>query len=404
MYDYQKTNEYFAQAPGMMEEICEAELIELGAKNTRIAYRGIYFKASSAVLYRINYTSRLISRVLAPLITFDCGDTKDLRNAAAKISWDKMFSVDQTFSITASVSYSRIKNSLAASQYLKDGIVDHFRKVSKGRRPDVNTEDPDIRFNLHIEKNRATLSLDTAGKALHKRGYRLVAGEAPMQETLAAAIIRLSKWDGEKPLLDCMCGSGTILCEALMHYCRIPAQIKRTNFGFFYLPDFDKTLWYKVKDECDKKIRPLPKGLLFGSDMSEETLVYARENLSRLPYSDNVKLSCRSFQDIEQFENGTLITNPPYGIRLGETEEVKVLYTELGDFIKQKCKGTSAFVYTGDPSLRKSIGLKTTRRIPLVNGKLEGILMQIDSYDGSKKKYYKDYKDAEEATKNNSAN
>jgi len=223
-----------------------------------------------------------------------------------------------------------------------------------------------------------------------------------MQETLAAAIIRLSEWDGQNPLWDCMCGSGTILCEALMHYCRIPAQKLRTNFGFFYLPDFDKNLWEKVRAECDAKIRPLPKGLISGSDKSQRVIETAKENLSRLPFSDSVQIAGHPFQHVKQFENGTLITNPPYGIRMGDYEEVKKLYTELGDFIKQKCKGSTAFIYTGDPTLRKSIGLKTSRRIPLVNGKLEGVLVRIDSYEGSKKRYYAEYKAEEELLKKKS--
>ncbi|MEW6193554.1 MAG: class I SAM-dependent RNA methyltransferase [Bacteroidota bacterium] len=387
---YQQKNEFFAQVPGMMEEVCREELIELGAKNTRIAYRGIYFETDQHILYKINYTSRLISRVLAPLVAFSCYNGEDLKRIAKKIHWEKIFSVDKTFAITSSVTKSHITNSLFASQALKDGIADYFRKVSNGKRPDVNTVNPDVRLNLFIEKDRAILSLDTSGESLHKRGYRLLAGEAPMQETLAAAIIRLSKWNGETPLLDCMCGSGTILCEALMHYCNIPAQKLRTNFGFFYLPDFDKKIWMSIKKEADEKIRPLPKGMINGSDKSQKILQVAKENLSRLPYSENVSLTCRPFQHISKFENGILITNPPYGIRLGEKEEVQNLYKELGDFLKQKCNGTSAFIYTGDPSLRKSIGLKTTRRTPLVNGKLEGVLLQIDSYEGTKRKHFRE--------------
>ncbi|MFA5806250.1 MAG: THUMP domain-containing protein [Melioribacteraceae bacterium] len=402
MYEYQLKNSFFAQVPGMMETLCEEELIDLGAINTKAAYRGVYFEADSTALYRINYTSRLVSRVLAPLLTFPCHNTNILKKKAEEIRWEEIFSIDKTFAITASVAKSNINNSLYAAQCLKDGIADYFRKVSDGLRPDVSTVNPDVRINLHIEKDEAVVSLDTSGESLHKRGYRLLAGEAPMQETLAAAIIRLSKWDGQNPLWDCMCGSGTILCEALMHYCRMPAQMLRTNFGFFYMPDFDKQIWENLKAECDKKIRPLPKGLISGSDKSQRVIDVAKENLSRLPFSDAVDLSCHPFQHVKQFENGTLITNPPYGIRMGDFEDVQKLYTELGDFIKQKCKGTTAFIYTGDPTLRKSIGLKTTRRIPLVNGKLEGVLVQIDSYDGSKKRYYAEYKAEEELLKKKS--
>ena len=387
MYAYQTNNTFFAQVPGMMEEICEQELIELGAKNTRIAYRGIYFEADLLTIYKINYTSRTISRVLAPLKSFHCRNADSIMKLAKQIKWDKMFSLDQTFAITSTVSKSSINNSLYASQVLKDGIADYFR-AKFGKRPNVETVNPDVRFNLFIEKDNAVLSLDTSGESLHKRGYRLLAGEAPMQETLAAAIIRLSKWDGEKPLLDCMCGSGTILCEALMHYCRVPAQKLRKKFGFFHLPDFDRNAWEKFKNESDEKIRPLLKGIISGSDKSQITINIAKENLARLPNSENVTLSAHPFQHIKQFENGILITNPPYGIRLGKRDEVENLYKELGDFLKTKCKGTSAFIYTGEPTLRKHIGLKTSKRIPLVNGKLEGVLLQIDSYEGSRKKKY----------------
>lgn len=387
MYEYQSKG-YFAQVPGLMEELCEQELIESGAANTKTTYRGVYFNADKETLYKINYTSRLLSRVLAPLKIFHCNNTNVLYKTGFQIQWEDFLSIEKTFSISASVSKSNINNSLFASQRLKDAIADYFRS-KYDKRPSVETVNPDVRFNLHIEKDEAVISLDTSGESLHKRGYRLLAGEAPMQETLAAAIIKLSGWDGENPLWDPMCGSGTILCEALMHHCRIPAQKLRKKFGFFNLPDFDKKIWESVKEYYDKAIRPLKKGIISGSDKSQKMLEIAKENLSRLPYSDAVDLRCHPFQHVKKFENGTIITNPPYGIRLGEIEKVKELYKELGDFLKSDCNGTSAFIYTGDPSLRKSIGLRTSRRVPLVNGKLEGVLFKIDSYEGSKKAKYR---------------
>lgn len=388
MYEY-KEKGFFAQATGKMEDLCGEELAGLGATEIKPVYKGVYFKAEITDIYKINYTSRLLSRVLAPLVTFPCHTTDILIKQAKKIRWEDFCSLDKTFSISSSVSKSRITNSLYASQCLKDGIADYFRD-KYGKRPDVEVTNPDVRFNLHIEKDTATISLDTSGESLHKRGYRLLAGEAPMQETLAAAIIRLSKWDGESQLWDPMCGSGTILCEALMHYCRIPAQNLREKFGFYNLPEFDPVIWRKMKEEIDKNIRPLPKGIIAGSDQSQKAIDVAADNLSRLPYSNSVSLSCKPFQQVSEFEEGTLVVNPPYGIRLGELKEVEILYKELGDFLKTNCNGTSAFIYTGNPVLRKSIGLKTTRRIHLDNGKLEGVLLQIDSYKGSKKKKYLD--------------
>ncbi|KAF0153319.1 MAG: putative N6-adenine-specific DNA methylase [Ignavibacteria bacterium] len=384
MFEYQKSSRYFAQVPGMMESLCEVELQELGAVNTKVSYRGVYFDASVEELYKINYTSRMISRVLAPLKTEYCEDAKQLIKIAQKIRWEELISLNNTFAITSSVAKSKVTNSLYAAQCLKDGIADYFRERF-GRRPDVSVSNPDARINLHIEENTAVISLDTSGESLHKRGYRLLAGDAPMQETLAAAIIRLSGWKGDKVLWDCMCGSGTIICEALMHYCNIPAQYLRKKFGFMNLPEFNKDNWIEIKEKSDENIRPLPVGLIKGSDKSQKMIEVAKDNLTRLPFSENVELKCHPFDSVSSFENGLLITNPPYGIRLGEREEVEILYKELGDFIKRDCNGTSAFIYTGETSLRKSIGLKTSKRIPLVNGKLEGVLLQIDSYEGSKK-------------------
>ncbi|MBN2572119.1 MAG: hypothetical protein JXA68_08330, partial [Ignavibacteriales bacterium] len=321
MLDY-KEKGFFAQVPGMMEEICEQELIEIGAINTKTTYRGIYFQADKKTLYKINYTSRMISRVLAPLFSFHCSTSQNIIKFARKVKWEDVCSLNKTFAISSSLNNSTITNSLYAAQSLKDGIADYFR-AKYGRRPNVDTVNPDARFFLHIEKNKAVVSLDTSGESLHKRGYRLLSGAAPMQETLAAAIIRLSGWNGQNTLLDPMCGSGTFLCEALMYYCRIPAQNLRKKFGFFNLPDFDRLTWKKVKSECDEKIRSLPRGILRGSDKSQKTLEIAKDNLSRLPYSDAVDLSCNPFQHIKSFENGTIIVNPPYGIRLGEIEQVK---------------------------------------------------------------------------------
>ena len=388
MYDYLKKG-YFAQATGKMEDLCAEELAELGAFDIKPAYKGVYFNADLQAIYRINYTSRLLSRVLAPLVSFPCHTTNVLIQRAKKINWEDFLSVKKTFAISASVSKSRITNSLYASQCLKDGIADYFRD-KYGKRPNVEVVNPDVRFNLHIDKDTAVISLDTSGDSLHKRGYRLLAGEAPMQETLAAAIIRISKWDGEVPLWDPMCGSGTILCEALMHYCRIPAQKLRKKFGFFNLPEFDPEEWKKIKDEYDSQIRPLSKNIISGSDKSQKAIDVARENLSHIPYTGSVELKKRQFQERESFEDGVLVTNPPYGIRLGEKEEVQLLYKELGDFLKTNCTGTTAFIYTGNPELRKYVGLKTSRRIHLDNGKLEGVLLQIDSYSGSKKKKWEE--------------
>ncbi|MBW2096369.1 MAG: class I SAM-dependent RNA methyltransferase, partial [Deltaproteobacteria bacterium] len=253
-FQYQKWNGYFAQLAGGTEDIGAEELTELGAEKTCTVYKGAYFVADKKTLYRINYQSRIVSRILAPLLTFQCHSTKYLYRTAKTIQWSEILSSHDTFAVFATVSQSRINHSKYAALCVKDAIADYFMEIS-GKRPNVQTSNPDVRINLHIQHNKAIISLDTSGEALHKRGYREQALEAPMRETLAAAIIRLTGWNGKIPLCDPMCGSGTLVIEALMQACRIPSGYLRHRFGFENLPDFDRDLWMKVKKEEDRKIR-----------------------------------------------------------------------------------------------------------------------------------------------------
>jgi len=211
VYTYQKNTRYYAMVAGGLKAAGVEELAELGAEEIRPDYSGIQFKAGKSALYRINYETRLLSRCLAPLITFGCRDTDTLYQKAKKIQWEDFFSKDDTFAVSANVSDSQISHSKFAALRLKDGVADYFRDKT-GQRPDVDIRNPHVLLNLHIRHNKAIISLDTSGGALHRRGYREETVAAPMQETVAAAIIRLSQWDGSVPLYDPMCGSGTLLC------------------------------------------------------------------------------------------------------------------------------------------------------------------------------------------------
>ncbi len=380
MFEYQKYNTYFAQTAGQMEELCKEELAWLGAKEVKTAYRGVYFTAEFDTVLQIVYQTTLATRIFAPLLTFDCHSDRYLKNTTRKkIKWDLLLSVDNTFAISATVANSKIKHSKYAALCLKDSIADYFREKT-GSRPDVDTKNPDLEFNLRVENNKAVVSFNLSGGSLHRRGYRTVSMHAPMQETLAAAILRISGWNGEKPLWDLMCGSGTILGEALMRYCNIPAAYLRDEFSFRFLPEFDKTRWINIKNEIDSKIRPLSDNLIFGSDISKEAIVITKTNLKKLPYSHKVNICVKPFQKADLFENGVIVTNPPYGIRMGDKKEIQRLYKELGDFLKQNCKGSVAYVYIGDKQLKKAIGLKPSKRVPLVNGKLDGELLEIEIY------------------------
>lgn len=378
-YDYQHAGRYFAQyAPGL-ETPGIGELTELGASECHAAYGGAHFIADQAALYRINYCSRLASRILAPLITFDCHSDRYLYQTALKMPWPKLFSTEQTFAIQSSVSNSRISHSQFAGQRLKDAIADAFRNET-GKRPSVDPKNPDIWIHLRIHENRADICLDTSGRALHRRGYRVQSVEAPLQETLAAAIIRLSGWDGKQPLLDPMCGSGTLLAEALMSWCRIPAGYLNPPEGFCLLPEFDEALWKKIKAQCDRQIRPLPEGLIRGSDISDEAIRAAKANLTLLPGGKAVRLTPGDYRSIEKLENSVLVCNPPYGIRLEKVTDMPAFMKELGDFLKQRCTGSTAYVFFGQRELLKSIGLRSSGKWPLFNGGLEGRLARFDLY------------------------
>ncbi|MBN1932333.1 MAG: class I SAM-dependent RNA methyltransferase [Desulfobacterales bacterium] len=378
-YNYQKDTRYFAQIAEDLSEAGAKELVELGAEDVAPEFRGIYFKADKATLYRINYLSRLISRCLAPLISFDCPDTETLYKTAKKIQWEDFFFENSTFAVSSNVSNSTISHSKYASLRLKDAVVDYFREKT-GKRPNVSVINPDIHLNLHIVENKADISLDTSGDALHRRGYRVETVSAPMQETVAAAIIRFSEWDGDVPLYDPMCGSGTLLCEALMRYCRVPAGIFREKFGFEFLPDFYKSVWKQVKREADEKIRKLPKGLIAGSDLSEQAVTASKTNLMGLHYGSNVKVEKADFTCLPGLEGRIIVTNPPYGIRMGSDQDLDAFYKTLGDFLKQKCKGSTAYIYFGEPKYIKKIGLKALWKKPIQTGGLEGRLVKYEMY------------------------
>ena len=379
VYQYQKDCRYFAQIAGSLKEAGATELAELGAEDVRPKFSGIHFRADPSTLYRINYRSRLVSRCLAPLISHPCHDTDTLYQKAKQVAWEDFFAEGHTFAVSGNVSNSSISHSKYAALRLKDAVADYFKEKT-GQRPDVSVRNPDILLNLHIRNDKAVISLDTSGGALHRRGYREETVSAPMQETVAAAIIRFSEWDGSVPLYDPLCGSGTLLCEALMRYSNIPAGVFRNRFGFEFLPDFDGAVWAQVKKEADGHIRKLPKGLIAGSDVSKEAVRAARTNLLGLHYGNNVSVERADFRNLPALEAHVIVTNPPYGIRMGKEANLEMFYKNLGDFLKQKCKGSAAFVYFGERAYIKKIGLKASWKKPIKAGGLDGRLVKYEMY------------------------
>ena len=379
MYNYQKTNRYFAQIADNLEDIAEEEILSLGGNDTRQVYRGIYFSATPEVLYTINFQSRLVHRVLAPLMLFDCHSDRYLYKVASRIEWQDFLNPSQTFAVSATVSHSTIKHSKFAALRLKDAIVDYFRS-RKGERPSISRKNPDLWINLHIENNKATVSVDTSGGSLHKRGYRKETVLAPMIETLAAAIIKYSGWDGSVPLYDPFCGAGTLLCEGYMLASRTPAAIMRADFGFQRLPDFDLSLWKRVRQKGMQKRIGLSKDTVFGSDLCLRAVKSATHNCAMVDEENVINIEQKDVFDIAGIEGQTIVCNPPYGIRTGKDVDLGDFYKRFGDFLKQRCRGSTAYVYFGQRKYIKNLGLKPSWRKQLSNGGLDGRLVMYELY------------------------
>lgn len=379
VYNYEKDSVYFAQVSESVKDLAVEELKELGAEKIDPVYMGIKFKANQKTLYKIVYLSRMISRVLAPIKTFDCPDSSAIYKNSREIKWLDFISRKMTFAIVSNVSDSEVNHSQYAGLRVKDAIADYFRDMT-GKRPDVDKNNPDFLVNLHIRKDKATISVDASGGALHKRGYREETILAPMQEIIAAAIIKMSEFDGTSPLYDPMCGSGTLLCEALMRSSNIPSGIFRQKFGFKVLPDFNEAIWEKVKAEADSKIKETPKRIISGSDISIDAVNATKTNLMGIHYGNNVSIMENGFEDIEDLSNITIVINPPYGIRLLKDENLDSFYEKIGDFLKNKCKGSNAYIYFGDPKYIKNLGLKPAWKKPLKLGQLDGRLVKYELY------------------------
>ncbi|GAB6907361.1 RNA methylase [Desulfosarcina cetonica] len=379
MIDETKKASCFAQIADGLEPLGREELAGLGAARLRPVRRGIHFMADPAALYRINYGTRLCTRILLPIKRFACPDAKAIYRAASSIDWSRYFDLEQTFAVFASTAGSRVPHSQFAGLTLKDAVVDQFR-AAFGRRPNVDPHHPHLWINLFIEKDQGTISIDTSGGSLHRRGYRLDSVDAPMQETVAAAMVRLSGWNGERPLADPMCGSGTLVLEAAMAYCRIPAGYRRPFFGFQQLPEYDPVAWNSVKAQMDSRIRKLPTGLISASDIDPKAITATRTNCKQLPHARGINVLRLDFNRIENLQNHTIVCNPPYGIRLQGAAPLEDLYRQLGDFLKQRCKGSDAYIYFGNREMIKRIGLKPAWKKPLRNGGLDGRVVKYAIY------------------------
>ncbi len=376
-------NEYIAKTFAGLEPLLAQELRDLGAENVQELTRAVAFEGDDALMYRANLRLRTCLRIIQPLLVEKTFNADQLYEAARSVNWMRFFTEKQTISVHSVVDKNpNFNNNLIVSLKVKDAIVDQFRDF-KGSRPSVDKENPDIRIEVHMFKDRCTFSLDTSGESLHKRGYRRGGHAAPLNEIVAAALVMWSGWDKEKPLVDFMCGSGTILTEAALFGANIAPNLKRDKFGFQEWKNYDKKLYDKIWLEEKMNANYDADLRIIGSDIDPRAVEEARESVSLAGLEDFVRLSVADlFEKEPPKEAGCIITNPPYGERLQMRDE-RVLfefYKRLGDQFKQRYKGWTAWVLGGNLDAMKHVGLRAARKYHVYNGSIECSFNKYEMY------------------------
>jgi putative N6-adenine-specific DNA methylase len=374
------TNYYFATVARGLEEIAAKELASLGATDIKTDFTGVHFQGDRTLLYRINLWSRTIFRVLMPIANIESNDAQQLYENAYKFSWEQYLDLDRSFAVTCTGLNKNLNHSHFTALQIKNAIVDRQRQKT-GKRSRINTENPDLLINGHIQKDRCFLSLDSSGNSLHRRGYRPAVGIAPLKETLAAALLEIVEWDPTLPFLDPLCGSGTLPIEAALKSLNVAPGLSRERFGFQNWKDFDAVLWEELLAEARASQLFLLPAPIFGSDRDANVLQQARSNAKVSGVEKHIQLIKKDLSEIEApTKKGIILCNPPYGKRLGEVGELGGLYKQIGDTFKQRFKGWTAYILTGNKELAKQVGLKASRRIPIYNGSIPCTLLKYELY------------------------
>lgn len=373
-----------------LEPLLEKELQELGAQNTQRLKRAVSFEGDKRLMYKVNLHSRLALKILLPFYSFKARNDRELYDSIGSIDWSTFLDVNGSLAIDGLLRSDYFNHSQYIALKAKDAIVDQFR-TKFNKRPNVDIVNPDLRLNLHIFQDSATLSLDSSNDSLHRRGYREDANKAPLNEVTAAAIVKMTGWNGSEALMDGMCGSGTILIEAAMMAKNIPANYLRKRFGFQSWLDYDHQLWQEVKQEGKAGIKDI-KLTINGSDISWDTLQIAKSNVDKAGLTGVIKLDKTPFENLtSNAERGCLIMNPPYGERLA-LEEANAFYKMIGDKFKKDFSGWQAWVLSSNQEAMKSIRLKTSQRLLVYNGPLECKFHQYEMYQGTKRVFDKETK------------
>lgn len=365
------------------EEILAKELQQLGAQDVEAGTRAVSFKGDKGFMYKANLSLRTALKILKPIYHFKAANDQNLYKGIQGIDWTKYLNESQTFVIDTTIHSDNFKHSQFVSQKAKDAIVDQFREKT-GQRPSIDKDYPDLRINIHIDRDQVSVALDTSGASLHHRGYRTATNIAPINEVLAAGMLLLAGWEGKSDFLDPMCGSGTLLAEAAMIACNIPANINRKEFAFEKWNDWDNDLFDQIIDALMKRTREFHYTIT-GFDKAPSAVQKAKDNIRNANLDDYVTIHQADFFETKKETSGPLqmVFNPPYGERLNI--ELERFYRELGDTLKNSYPNTNAWFITANLEALKFVGLRPSRKIKLFNGSLEARLVKYEMYEGSKR-------------------
>ncbi len=368
-----------------LEQVLAKEIEAIGGNNIQILKRAVTYEGDQKLLYRSCYELRTAVRILKPFHQFKTKHENHLYKKMKEVDWVSKFGLEQTFVINAVTNSKYITHSKYLALKSKDAIVDSFREVYDRQRPSIDLRNPDFRLNIHLGRdNVCTLAWDASGETLHKRGYRVESVEAPINEVLAAGMVILSGWKADRPLVDPMCGSGTIVIEAAMLANNIPPQRNRQQFGFMKWKDFDAGLWQEVRQEAKERI-VTTKQSIYGYDKDFQAIKAATKNSMAAGLEDHITLNRQSFDQVASpSEDGILLTNPPYDERL-EEEDIFAFYKDMGHVLKHQFEGYDAWLISSNIKAMKKLGLKPSSKKILYNGALECQFNCYELYKGSRK-------------------
>lgn len=373
-----------------LEEVLAQELIELGANDVQLERRAVSFRGDKTLLYRANFSLRTAIRILVPIASFKAKDTDALYAQLLKLNWAQYMTVNSTFAIDATVYSESFRNSRFVTYRVKDAIVDYWQE-REHKRPNVSVQSPDLTINVYIANEQVTLSLDSSGESLHKRGYRVATTEAPINEVLAAGMLRMAGWQGQSDFYDPMCGSGTLLIEAALMARNIAPGVFRQSFAFEKWPDFDADLWNDIYND-DSQEREFTHRI-YGSDASFYAIQQAAKNIKSAGVQHDVELKQIRMEEINNHQSPItnhqssplVMLNPPYGERLKSNKEIEDLYSAIGTALKHQFTGATAWIISSNAAAMKCIGLKPSKKYHLLNGELDCQFNQYELFQGKRK-------------------